>query len=141
MVVATPTPVANEKIRATELPTINLTDKRSEVSKLIVEACENFGFFKLINHGVAEDVIAKMEEQSCQFFAKPSSEKELAGPSNPCGYGCKNIGCNGDVGEVEYLILEANPLSISRSSQAISNDPLKFRYNQLITTFALLISI
>lgn len=130
MVVPKPSPVSNEKIRATQLPIINLMDERSEVSNLIVKACENFGFFKIINHGFPEDVIARMEEQSYQFFAKSSTEKERAGPSNPYGYGCKNIGCNGDVGEVEYLLLDANPLSVSHATQtiSISNDPIKFRY-------------
>ncbi|XP_027120974.1 gibberellin 2-beta-dioxygenase 2-like [Coffea eugenioides] len=127
MVVAAPTPDGNEKTRATELPVIDLSDRRSEVSKLMVKACEDFGFFKLINHGVADDIIAKMEEQSYQFFAKPSSEKELAGPSKPYGYGCRNIGCNGDVGEVEYLILDGNPASIARSSETISADAIEFR--------------
>ncbi|KAL3505595.1 hypothetical protein ACH5RR_030977 [Cinchona calisaya] len=128
MVVARQSPVSSEKISATQLPIIDLMEERSEVSKMVVKACETFGFFKLINHGVPEDVIAKMEEQSYQFFAKSSTEKEQAGPYNPYGYGCKNIGFNGDVGEVEYLMLDANPVSlISHDTyQTISNDPITF---------------
>nr|AAT92093.1 GA 2-oxidase 1 [Nerium oleander] len=124
MVVATPTPVLNEKItRAVELPMIDLMGERAEVSKLMVKACQEFGFFKLVNHGVSQDVIATMEEESWQFFSRPSSEKERAGPPDPYGYGCKNIGFNGDVGEVEYLMLKANPLSVPPHA---SNDPTKF---------------
>ncbi|CAI9118914.1 OLC1v1020543C1 [Oldenlandia corymbosa var. corymbosa] len=112
MVENTPTPlIPNNEI----LPLIDLKGQRDEVSKLIVKACEDFGFFKLINHGVPMDVISSLEEASFDFFAKPSSEKERASlcSNPPYGYGCKNIGLNGDVGEVEYLILDAKPAAIT----------------------------
>ncbi|KAK9289131.1 hypothetical protein L1049_017604 [Liquidambar formosana] len=126
MVVASPTPIPNEKIQAVELPVIDLSSKRSEAPKLIVKACEEYGFFMVINHGVPQDIIERMEEESFSFFAKPVSEKQRAGPANPFGYGCKNIGFKGDTGEVEYLLLNTNPLSISQRSKTISNDPEKF---------------
>ncbi|XAR56962.1 Gibberellin 2-beta-dioxygenase [Bertholletia excelsa] len=126
MVVPSPTRIRPEKVRELELPVIDLSAERAEVSKLIVSACEEFGFFKVINHCVAEDVIKRMEEVSFEFFAKPESEKWRAGPANPFGYGCKNIGLNGDVGELEYILLSTNPLCISQKSQTISDDPQKF---------------
>lgn len=122
--------MVEEKYGAKELvPIIDLTGERSEVSKLIVKACEGFGFFKVINHGVPFDVIEKMVDESCEFFAKPGPEKQRAGPPDPYGYGSKTIGCNGDTGEVEYILLHTNPLSISQCSNTISNDPTKFRYD------------
>ncbi|XP_021290121.1 gibberellin 2-beta-dioxygenase 2-like isoform X3 [Herrania umbratica] len=126
MVVASPNPIRAEKVQPIELPVIDLSAERSEVSKLIVEACEEYGFFKLINHGVSDNIIAQMEEEGLNFFTKPLSEKQRAGPATPFGYGCKNIGFNGDIGEVEYLLLDTNPLSISQRSNTISNDPNKF---------------
>ncbi|KAL6990140.1 gibberellin 2beta-dioxygenase [Sarracenia purpurea var. burkii] len=126
MVVATPIQIESEKIQEVELPIIDLSIERSEVSKLIVKTCSGIGFFKVINHGVPEDVIARMEEESLGFFAKPAPEKQRAGPANPYGYGSKTIGFNGDVGEVEYLLIGTHSHFISQASKTISNDPLKF---------------
>ncbi|KAH7843615.1 hypothetical protein Vadar_018793 [Vaccinium darrowii] len=126
MVVATQVPIPSEKIKEIELPIIDLTIERSKVSNLIVKACEEFGFFKVINHGVPEFVINRMEGESWGFFEKPGSEKQRAGPANPYGYGSKTIGFNGDIGEVEYLLLSTNSQSISQRSKTISTDPIKF---------------
>lgn len=69
-----------------------------------------------------------MEAESLNFFAKPAIEKQAAGPPNPLGYGCKTIGFNGDMGEVEYLLLGTDPSSIDIKSKFISTDPKKFRF-------------
>ena len=110
------------------LPTINLLDPRSIVSNEIVEACVELGFFKVINHGISYEIMEKVKEEGFNFFGKKMSEKTLAGQAsstNPLGYGYKNIGSRGDVGELEYLLLSAHP--------TISNDSSQFRC--LITVF------
>ncbi|XP_057806113.1 LOW QUALITY PROTEIN: gibberellin 2-beta-dioxygenase 2-like [Salvia miltiorrhiza] len=111
-----------------ELPIVDLRRERSEASRMIVKACEEFGFFKVINHGVKQEIISLMEEEASMFFSKPVSEKNRAGPPDPYGYGSHNIGLNGDVGEVEYLLLQANPLFISHKSKYISSHPQQFSY-------------
>ncbi|KAK8511330.1 hypothetical protein V6N13_013747 [Hibiscus sabdariffa] len=126
MVVASPNPIRSESVRNIELPVIDLLAERSKVSSLIVTACEQYGFFQVINHGVSEDTIAQMEQQGLSFFTKPVCEKQRAGPATPFGYGRRNIGFNGDVGEVEYLLLDTNPLSLSKGSYPFSNDPKMF---------------
>ncbi|KAE9601522.1 hypothetical protein Lal_00040686 [Lupinus albus] len=118
MVLASPNPIHIERILAIDLPIVDLKAEKSVVKKLIVKACEEYGFFKVINHGITHETIAKMEESSFDFFAKPVTQKKQASPA----YGCKNIGFNGDIGEVEYLMLNATTPSITHLSDTISND-------------------
>ncbi|KAM0957678.1 hypothetical protein FF1_025786 [Malus domestica] len=127
MVVPSPSPIRSKKTMAIGIPTIDLSNyNRSKLSAQIVEACEEYGFFKVVNHGIPKAVIETMETQGSDFFAKPTIEKQRAGPACPFGYGCKNIGLKGDTGELEYLILQTNPQSISDRSNDISDDPTKF---------------
>jgi len=128
MVVPSPTPKRTKKTKAVGIPTIDLSlTNRSMLSELLVRACEEFGFFRVVNHGVSKEIVTRMEEEGEEFFSKPATEKQRAGPASPFGYGCKTIGRNGDMGELEYLLLHTNPVSISERSMAVSNDPTKFR--------------
>ncbi|XP_031274140.1 gibberellin 2-beta-dioxygenase 2-like [Pistacia vera] len=126
MVVPSPSPMRTKKTRAVGIPTIDLSLSKPKLLELIVKACEEYGFFKVTNHGVPKEVISRLEEEGTDFFAKPAVEKQRAGPARPFGYGSKNIGLNGDSGELEYLLLHTNPFSIAERSRAISNDPLNF---------------
>lgn len=89
------------------IPLIDLSKPDSK--NHLVKACEEFGFFKVINHGVPTEFISSLESEAVKFFSMPLSEKQKAGPPEPFGYGNKCIGPNGDVGWVEYLLLRANP--------------------------------
>ena len=69
------------------------------------------------------DLISKLEAEAINFFSLPLSEKEKAGPPNPSGYGNKRIGSSGDIGRVEYLLL--NPQSFP---SVFGQNPDMFRY-------------
>ncbi|XP_009601496.1 gibberellin 2-beta-dioxygenase 1-like [Nicotiana tomentosiformis] len=88
------------------VPLIDLSKPDSK--NLIVKACEEFGFFKVINHSVPTEFITKLESEAIKFFSSPLSEKEKAGPPDPFGYGNKQIGCNGDSGWVEHILVSTN---------------------------------
>ncbi|XP_055823724.1 gibberellin 2-beta-dioxygenase 1-like [Solanum dulcamara] len=89
-----------------DIPVIDLSKPDSK--NLIVKACEEFGFFKVINHNVPMEFISKLESEAIKFFSSPLSEKLKAGPADPFGYGNKQIGQNGDIGWVEYILLSTN---------------------------------
>ncbi|XVF18336.1 hypothetical protein REPUB_Repub11eG0012800 [Reevesia pubescens] len=97
------------KQATTLFPQIPLIDLSKPDSKhQIIKACEEFGFFKVINHGVPMEFISKLESEATNFFSLPVCEKEKTGQPKPYGYGNKRIGLNGDVGWVEYLLLTTN---------------------------------
>ncbi|XP_050138410.1 gibberellin 2-beta-dioxygenase 2-like [Malus sylvestris] len=118
------------------IPTIDLSNyNRSKLSEQIVEACEEYGFFKKFNHGIPKEVIEKMETQGSDFFAKPTMEKQRAGPACLFGYGCK-----GDTGELEYLLLQTNRQSIpgpSSSSAPLTAAPKATEKNVSKVSFPL----
>lgn len=108
------------------IPIIDLS--KPDAKHLIVKACEEFGFFKVVNHGVPVEYITSLEAQAVKFFSLPLSEKEKAGPAAPFGYGNKKIGRNGDVGWLEYLLFTTCPdTSSQRFSSIFGEDEEKFR--------------
>lgn len=110
------------------IPVIDLSLDRSIISQLMVKTCEEFGFFKVINHSVPPGVSAQLETAGVEFFNLPVAEKQQAGPPNPFGYGFRSIGLNGDIGDVEYLLLPADLSSVAQRVRMIcKKDPNKFR--------------
>jgi len=104
------------------IPIVDLS--KPDAKTLIVNACEEFGFFKVINHGVPMEAISQLETEALKFFSLPLNEKEKVGPPNPFGYGSKRIGPNGDVGWVEYLLLNTNQ---EHDFSLYGKNPEKFR--------------
>ncbi|KAK1304425.1 S-norcoclaurine synthase 1 [Acorus calamus] len=77
-----------------EIPTVDLSkllDQRfsHEELKNLHSACEDWGFFYLINHGVSGEVIEKMKMDVKEFFRQPLEVKEAHAqlPGDIEGYG------------------------------------------------------
>ncbi|GMI74026.1 Arabidopsis thaliana gibberellin 2-oxidase 4, ARABIDOPSIS THALIANA GIBBERELLIN 2-OXIDASE 6 [Hibiscus trionum] len=118
--------VRTKKTRAAGIPSVDLSLDRSMVSELIVQACQNYGFFKVINHGVPRVTISRLEDEGVRFFDRPARDVQRAEPAGSFGYGSRNIGLNGDKGELEYLLLPTDPFSIVETSKTISDEPRNF---------------
>jgi isopenicillin N synthase-like dioxygenase len=75
-----------------EIPIIDLSllskSNVDELNKLDM-ACKNWGFFQVINHGVANEVLDKMKTSTGEFFDLPIEEKnKYSTPANDIqGYG------------------------------------------------------
>lgn len=110
---------------SSEIPIIDLS--KPDPKARLVAACKEFGFFKVINHGVPMEFITELESEAIKFFSLPSFEKEKIGPPDPLGYGNKRIGPNGDVGWVEFLLLTINrEFNSQRFSSTFGKNPEVF---------------
>ncbi|KAE8680057.1 Gibberellin 2-beta-dioxygenase 1 [Hibiscus syriacus] len=87
----------------TQIPLVDLSKPDSKHQ--IIKACEELGFFKVINHGVPMESMSLLESEATRFFGLPLCEKQKTGQPEPYGYGNRRIGEHGDVGWVEYLLL------------------------------------
>ncbi|XP_013631954.1 PREDICTED: feruloyl CoA ortho-hydroxylase 2-like [Brassica oleracea var. oleracea] len=101
-----------------KLPIIDIAEllgpNRSHVLRTIAEACENYGFFQVVNHGMVGDVSRNMIEVCKKFFELPYEERSkymTSDMSAPVRYGTSfnqskdNVFCWRD-----FLKLSAHPL-------------------------------
>ncbi|KAI5648530.1 hypothetical protein M9H77_34535 [Catharanthus roseus] len=62
------------------LPVIDFAEllgpNRTQVIKSLHKACQEFGFFQVVKHGIAEEIISEMINASRKFFDLPFSERE-----------------------------------------------------------------
>uniref|UniRef100_A0A7N0T3R5 gibberellin 2beta-dioxygenase n=1 Tax=Kalanchoe fedtschenkoi TaxID=63787 RepID=A0A7N0T3R5_KALFE len=113
-------PINNFKVG---IPVIDLS--RATQKALLFQACKEYGFFKVINHGIPTKLIEKLEQEAMRFFNLSQTEKEKAGHGHPFGYGSKRIGPNGDVGWIEYLLFSASQQYVS--GRFTASLPVSFR--------------
>lgn len=83
-----------QTIEPESIPLIDLSSLESDPSALetlvaeIGNACDNWGFFQVINHGVPLHFRSKIDSVSREFFALSKEEKKEVGrdEKNPLGY-------------------------------------------------------
>ncbi|XVF13430.1 hypothetical protein REPUB_Repub08aG0207000 [Reevesia pubescens] len=72
---------------ALQLPIIDLSSPDClSTANSIRQACMDHGFFYLVNHGVEQDLLNKVFEQSSKFFSLPIDEKMKLAKNNHRGY-------------------------------------------------------
>lgn len=83
--------MAPTKYADREIPTISLHDFESridEITKELINASENDGFFCVVNHGIASQTVEHMFDNSARFFSLPDEVKSQVpfSPQNNAGY-------------------------------------------------------
>lgn len=53
----------------------DVNGRREEICKKIVKACEEWGIFQIVDHGVETKLISEMSRLAKEFFALPPEEK------------------------------------------------------------------
>ncbi|KAK9068379.1 hypothetical protein SSX86_012492 [Deinandra increscens subsp. villosa] len=73
------------------IPVIDLTSP--DARNLIGQACETWGMFQVVNHGVPLELVNKVESESRRLFALPTHEKRtvLRSADAATGYGSARI--------------------------------------------------
>jgi len=89
-------PVAETNSMANQVPVIDITDLLSDSSseparKAVDEiafACQTWGFFQVVNHGISTDLIDDVWHQTRRMFSLPNKDKLsiLRTKDNPWGY-------------------------------------------------------
>ncbi|PPS17667.1 hypothetical protein GOBAR_AA02890 [Gossypium barbadense] len=73
-----------------QIPVIDMSKlDHGDEQKKLHQACKDWGFFQLINHGIADELIAKMKIDTQEFFKLPMEEKMAYAqlPNEIEGYG------------------------------------------------------
>lgn len=76
---------------SSSVPVIDLMD--ANASELLRNACETWGAFQLVNHGIASSLVEEVRYEAGRFFALPAGQKMkvLRSPSGATGYGVARI--------------------------------------------------
>ena len=71
-------PAREDEIPLISLAALNMGDRAgtAKIAEQIREACERIGFFYIVDHGVADDVISGAFDQAKRFFSQPLEFKQ-----------------------------------------------------------------
>lgn len=71
-----------------EIPVIDLSTDHKQLVLDVGHACQKWGFFQVINHGVPSELKARIEKAAKEFFDQPIEEKQKVKRDevHPMGY-------------------------------------------------------
>ena len=72
----------------TQIPLINYQHDPATVRGAIIQACENYGIFNLVNHPLTNDINRNALNESISFFTQTMADKQAVVRTldNPWGY-------------------------------------------------------
>ncbi|CAN6442094.1 unnamed protein product [Victoria cruziana] len=83
----------DERVKNSSIPVISLSEPRLDVLNQISSACEDWGMFQIVNHGVPSQLLSEMESLGNRLFSLPMTQKikALRAPDGISGYGLARI--------------------------------------------------
>ncbi|CAI9091225.1 OLC1v1026190C1 [Oldenlandia corymbosa var. corymbosa] len=117
-----------------DLPVIDFAElrgpNRSNVLQSLSQACKDYGFFQLINHGISEAIVREMKEATRRFFELPYEERAKYMSSDvytPVRYGTSFNQSKDKVFSWRDFLKITNPTSLPSTSSCWPSSPLDFR--------------
>ncbi|KAH7314860.1 hypothetical protein KP509_21G024600 [Ceratopteris richardii] len=71
-------PDDNEASSRTEIPIIDMADDEQTLIRNLANACESWGVFYIVNHGVPAELLNNVREKALELFSLPPSTKMRA---------------------------------------------------------------
>ncbi|KAF3791144.1 Gibberellin 3-beta-dioxygenase 1 [Nymphaea thermarum] len=83
----------DETAKNSSIPIISLSEPSLDVLNQISSACEDWGMFQVVNHGVSSQLLSEMESLGNRLFSLPMKQKikALRAPDGISGYGLARI--------------------------------------------------
>jgi len=68
-------PEFSDVSQLSSMPIIDMSENQAGLVQKVSQACEEFGFFQIINHGVSPELCRRMLDVTTEFFVESSEEK------------------------------------------------------------------
>ncbi|EFJ28146.1 2-oxoacid-dependent dioxygenase [Selaginella moellendorffii] len=96
-----------------EIPVIDMLHDRSTMLRELKEACQDWGFFQVVNHGVDMEVVRNLRRLAYEFYVMPSQEKRKwrRKTGESAGYGAFGKSSDGTSDWVDTLCMYLSPES------------------------------
>ncbi|EAY90597.1 hypothetical protein OsI_12197 [Oryza sativa Indica Group] len=125
--------VGHDDDEAYELPVVDMEKlldpelAEAEIAKL-GSACQDWGFFQLVNHGVDEQVVNEMKDSTVKFFSLPLESKRTVEIQDNGfeGFGHHYRRASGKLDWAESVILLTQPIQ-ERNPEMWPTNPSSFR--------------
>lgn len=124
---------AGRSVGNSQIPVIDMSlldgERRDEVLAQMAAACEEWGFFQVVNHGVPPALMAELLKVTKEFFALSAEEKEANAmkPGKTVGYGRLFETKKSVANWIDRLVLWTYGEAQKRAEPSMPSKPERFR--------------